>query len=267
MKKLLRVICITMCLALLFVGCSNGGGSLIKSKYDFDGTPYTLFTQQERRIWYYDVYNAGNGQIRYDSAPSDIIIVENGTVTLYYNSRSNATKTYGDIAEMTDDEIVDYCINECECGLTPINETDYNELREAYNEYNIGDEIPIDRYISFVLKSKEEIPDKLSNVAFCIKRDNTGNETVSEKVEFRKFSYTYHYEKGEITTREPLKFTIDSWITEPQIISSTKFAVLYCKGGSTSNYDTLLSTKINGEFRFNFDEPDTDFGIYKGSNS
>lgn len=282
MKKFFKVICIAMCVALLFVGCSNssGGGSssLIKSKYDFDGTPYTLFTQQERRIWYYDVYNIGNGQIQYDASPSDIIIVENGTVAVYDIPINGIT--YGEIAEKTDDEIVEYCKTKCQSDLEPINETDYEELREYYNMYNIGDIIKTgESYSSYhpeytlskdsdVIEIKNEVPEKLSNVSFKINRDSTGNEAVSERVDFRKFSYEYFMNRdnkfmGGILPKNILSFSIYSWTAEPQIIYSTKFAVLYCNGGSNLNYDTLLSTKIDGEFRFDFDAPDTDFGIYK----
>ncbi len=280
MKKIIKTVSIFMCIVLLFVGCSNssdsGGKSLFKSN-NLKGTPLTIFTQQERRIWYYNHYYKEAVQISYYSRPDYILIFENGDVSMYREIK----KTYGEFTEMTDDEIVNYCKTECECRVEPYNER-YNKMVEIYNKYNVGDEVKKGDIIdargytaqySGVIERKEELPAKRnSNLTITISRDSTGNETVAEGLKISTGVYGYEssgngrdYEKYycfSFDDFEKKHFKITSWTTEPQLIYSTKFATLYCSDEDSNEISATLVTKIDGDFEFDFDAPDTDFGVY-----
>lgn len=153
MKKVLSIMLSVVLIATTFIGCSNSTTSgKIGSKYELAGTPYELFNEPERRIWYYgtSLVSKGNG-------PSMIVVFENGKAT-YYNHLYNGNGerlNFGKIAQLTDDEIISI-------------------VKEREAEYYASDE----RYVSNPSKYNFEAKD----FNLHIYTDGTGNTTNYERL-------------------------------------------------------------------------------------
>lgn len=157
MKKTLTILLTILLIASVFAGCGNGNTF---SKYELEGTMSEVLPSDERRIWYITPHTSKS------SYPYYALVCENGLATAYEIKTSSIITvdlTLGQIAQLSDDEIIDILKKESE---------------NYYNAYTAKNTV-----LNIVEREEYKNPTP-GAMTFHISTDSSGNATYEERIKF-----------------------------------------------------------------------------------
>lgn len=110
---------------------------------------------ESSRVWFYGDYN-----IAKDSSPDIIVVFENGTPTVYRAFKSYSMLTFGELSNMTDKEIINYCQSNLSTDdICPYESFDFELITDDSGNTVVGENVCLHTQLDGSFNAYETFPD------------------------------------------------------------------------------------------------------------